>query len=82
MNQAEIKRLEKELLILERELESIKLEEQFKSFFEKIYFWIETDGNSANWKEYIAIFKNNSIKLRELAVECSEEKQILLILGI
>ena len=82
LNQSEIKRLEKELLLLERELKGIKYEEQFKSFFEKIFFWIEADGNSENWKEYIEIFKTDSIKLRELAVQCLEEKQVLWVLGI
>lgn len=82
LKQSELKRLAKELFLLEQELEKIQNADQFKDFFEKIYFWLESDGNPQNWKEYIEIFKTNSIKLRELAVECLEEKQVLWVLGI
>ena len=82
LNQSEIKLLEKELLLLERKLDNIKDEEQFKVLFEKIYYWIETDGKPENWKEYVEIFKTSSIKIRELAVECLEDKQIFWVLGI
>lgn len=81
-NQSEIKKLIKELSLLERGIEEIKKKEQFKDFFKEIPFWTEIDGELENWKEYIGIFNINTIKLRELAAECSEEKQVLWVLGI
>ncbi len=80
--QSEIHRLITGLSSLENEMKNIEEENTFKKFFEKIYFYVENDGNPENWKEYIEIFKANSIKLRELASECFEEKQVLWVLGI
>ena len=81
LNQSEIQRLITGLSSLEDEMKNMK-ENTFKNFFEKIYFYVENDGNPENWKEYIEIFKANSIKLRKLASEFLEEKQVFWVLGI
>ncbi len=63
-------------------MNNIKEKNTLENFFEKIYFYIENEGNPNNWKEYLEIFKSNSIKIRKLAAEFLEEKQILWVLGI
>ena len=82
LNQSEIKSLLNGLSVLESQLKEIKDKEQFKVFFEKIYYWIETDGNPDNWENYIETFTRNCKRIRELSFECLEEKQVLWVLGI
>lgn len=82
LNQSEIQSLINELSSLKDEMKRINGEDCFRTFFEKIYFYIENDGNPEKWKEYIEIFKANSIKLRKLATECLEEKQVFWVLGM
>jgi hypothetical protein len=82
LNQSEIKRLLDELSKFEKNLNQIKKEEEFKGFFEKIYFWIEKDEKGRCWKDYIEIFKITSETIRKLGEDCLEGKQILWVLGL
>ena len=81
-SQSEIQRLIAGLSLLLSELKSINDEETFKKSFEKIYFYFERDGKLENWKEYIEIFKTNTLLIQKLANECLEEKQVFGVLGI
>lgn len=63
-------------------MNDIKNEEQFRDFFGAIPFWSEIDGKLQNQKEFTEIVRINTLKLRELATECLEERQLFWILGI